>query len=163
MRFEAFIAHRHLRAIRSRRRVVVTSLIAIAGVGLGVAALVITLSVMNGYAGMIWDRQVSMNPHITVRKPYSERIDDYGLLVSMLSAHPDVTGVGPYIESEGYVLGRNEAAGAVTSGVMVRGVDPDRVLETSGIADHLKVGEMVLSVQDADSLSGFKQAFRSAA
>ena len=97
MSFETFVALRHLKSIRSRRRVIITTLIGIIGVGLGVAALVITLSVMNGYAGMIWDRQVSMNPHITVRKPYSERISNYENVLTLLSAQPSVVSVAPFI------------------------------------------------------------------
>ena len=142
MGYESLIIRRHLRSMR--RRVVVTAAIGIVGVGLGVAALVITLSVMNGYAGMIWSRQVSMNPHITVRRPYSERIADYGPLMKVLAAHPDVTGVAPFIESEGYVLGHTKDAGAVTSGVLVRGVDPVGVRKTCAIGDFITAGKLDL-------------------
>ncbi|MDE2725019.1 MAG: lipoprotein-releasing system transmembrane subunit LolC, partial [Gemmatimonadota bacterium] len=72
-----------------------TTIIAIIGVGLGVGALVITLSVMNGYADMIFDRQVGINPHITVRRPYSERIENYAPIVQLLEKHPEVVGANP--------------------------------------------------------------------
>jgi len=146
--FENFVALRHLKSIRSRRRVVITTLIGIVGVGLGVAALVITLSVMNGYAGMIWDRQVSMNPHITVRKPYSERISNYESLLALLQDQPDVVGVTPFIESQGYVLARTASDVTVTSGVIVRGVDALRVSDTSGIADYVVDGAVDLNLQN---------------
>jgi lipoprotein-releasing system permease protein len=149
MGFESFVALRHLKSIRSRRRVVITTLIGIVGVGLGVAALVITLSVMNGYAGMIWDRQVSMNPHITVRKPYSERISDYDEVVTLLAAQPQVVGVAPFIESQGYVLGRTASAVTVTSGVVVRGVDAAYISAMGGIADYVTMGHVDLSAQDS--------------
>jgi lipoprotein-releasing system permease protein len=149
MGFESFVAWRHLKSIRSRRRVVITTLIGIVGVGLGVAALVITLSVMNGYAGMIWDRQVSMNPHITVRKPYSERISDYDEVVSLLAAQPQVVGVAPFIESQGYVLGRTESGVTVTSGVLVRGVDAEYVSALGGISDYITMGQVDLTQQDS--------------
>ena len=129
-----------------RRRVVVTAAIGALGVGLGVAALVIALSVMNGYAGMIWDRQVGMNPHITVRRPYSERIEDYRLLMQIMSAHPDVVSAGPFIEAEGYVLGRTETAGAVTSGVRVRGVEGASAM--GAMADYVTSGTLDLALQD---------------
>jgi len=149
MGFESFVALRHLKSIRSRRRVVITTLIGIVGVGLGVASLVITLSVMNGYAGMIWDRQVSMNPHITVRKPYSERISDYDEVVSLLAAQPQVVGVAPFIESQGYVLGRTESSVTVTSGVVVRGVDAAYISALGGISDYITMGRVDLSQQDS--------------
>jgi len=148
MGFETFVAYRHLRSIRSRRRVAITTLIGIVGVGLGVASLVITLSVMNGYAGMIWDRQVSMNPHITVRKPYSERISDYDEVVSLLASQPDVIGVAPFIESQGYVLSRTASQVAVTSGVLVRGVDQQHISEVGGISDYVMSGRVDLAKQE---------------
>ena len=148
MGFENFVALRHLKSIRSRKRVVVTTLIGIVGVGLGVAALVITLSVMNGYAGMIWDRQVSMNPHITVRKPYSERIVNYDQIVALLTAQDNVVDVSPFIESQGYVLGRTASSVTVTSGVLVRGVDASYISATGGISDYVVNGQVDLSVQD---------------
>ncbi|MBT3606607.1 MAG: ABC transporter permease [Candidatus Latescibacteria bacterium] len=151
MSFETFVALRHLKSIRSRRRVIITTLIGIIGVGLGVAALVITLSVMNGYAGMIWDRQVSMNPHITVRKPYSERISNYENVLTLLSAQPSVVSVAPFIESQGYVLGRTTSAVTVTSGVLVRGVDELHLSEPGGISDYMVSGQIDLATHKASS------------
>lgn len=151
MGFETFVALRHLKSIRSRRRVIITTLIGIVGVGLGVAALVITLSVMNGYAGMIWDRQVSMNPHITIRKPYSERISDYEDVVTLLVAQPSVAGVAPFIEAQGYVLGRTASSITVTSGVLVRGVDEQHLSIQGGISDYIVNGQVDLAIQKETS------------
>ena len=121
MGYEWIIIRRHLFSVG--RRMGLTTIIAIIGVGLGVGALVITLSVMNGYADMIFDRQVGINPHITVRRPYSERIENYAPIVQLLEQHPEVVGASPVIETEGYVLSRVKDVGTVTSGVLVRGVD----------------------------------------
>jgi lipoprotein-releasing system permease protein len=140
MGYEWTIAKRHLGAIGRRRRVVLTTAIAILGVGLGVSALVITLSVMNGYAGMIFDRQVGINPHVTVRRPYSERIENYVPIVDLLEEHVDVVGASPFIESEGYMLSRAKDVGAVTSGVLVRGVDG--IEKSTDIANHVVEGEV---------------------
>ena len=142
MGYEWIIAKRHLGAIGRRRRVVLTTAIAIVGVGLGVGALVITLSVMNGYAGMIFDRQIGINPHVTVRRPYSERIENYEPVVDLLKEHADVVGVSPFIESEGYLLSRAKDVGSVTSGVLVRGVDG--LAKITDIASHMVEGEMGL-------------------
>ena len=119
MGYEWIIVRRHLCSMG--RQMGFTSAIAIVGVGLGVAVLVITLSVMNGYADMIFDRQVDMNPHVTVRRPYSERIENYATIVHLLEEHPEVVKANPVIETEGYVLRRVKSVGAVTSGVLVRG------------------------------------------
>ena len=146
MGYEGVIARRHLRSMRRRKRVAFTAAVAVIGVGLGVATLVIVLSVMNGYSGMIWDRQVGMNPHITVRRPYSQRIGAYEPVLKLLAAHPEVTGVSPFVKSEGFVLGHS----GVKSGVVVRGVDPESLRRTSDIGDHLTHGKMDLSLLEAD-------------
>ena len=151
MAFESFVAWRHLQSIRSRHRVVVSTVIGIVGVGLGVAALVITLSVMNGYAGMIWDRQVSMNPHVIVRKPYSERLTEYHDVLRLLASQPGVVGASPFIESQGYVLARTASLVTVTSGVLVRGVDASQLSAPGGISDYVIEGSVDLTDRDTSS------------
>ncbi len=141
MGYEWIIIRRHLFSVG--RRMGLTTIIAIIGVGLGVGALVITLSVMNGYADMIFDRQVGINPHITVRRPYSERIENYAPIVQLLEKHPEVVGANPVIETEGYVLSRVKDVGTVTSGVLVRGVDG--IVKSSDIAYHITEGKMELT------------------
>ncbi len=136
MGYEWIIVRRHIGSMG--RRMGFTAAIAIVGVGLGVGALVITLSVMNGYADMIFDRQVGMNPHVTVRRPYSERIANYASIIRSLEEHPEVIGANPVIETEGYVLRRVKGVGAVTSGVLVRGVDKASVV--SDIVHHVIAG-----------------------
>ena len=141
MGYEWIIIRRHL--FSTGRRLGLTTIIAIIGVGLGVGALVITLSVMNGYADMIFDRQVSINPHVTVRRPYSERIENYAPIVQLLEKHPEVVGANPVIETEGYVLGRIKGVGVVTSGVLVRGVEG--IVKSSDIVHHITEGKMELT------------------
>ena len=121
MKYEWIIVRRHLCSMG--RQMGLTSAIAIVGVGLGVAVLVITLSVMNGYADMIFDRQVGMNPHVTVQRPYGDRIENYAPIIQLIAEHPEVASATPVIETEGYVLRTVKGIGAVTSGVLVRGVD----------------------------------------
>ena len=150
MSYEFMIARRHLRSMRGRKRVSFTALIAVVGVGIGVAALVIVLSVMNGFSGMIWDRLLGINPHITVRKAYSERILNYGPLLKALEAHPDVTGVSPFIKSEGFAFRKPPGSEVISSGVMVRGVDAEGLLRTSDLAEHFWAGEMDLAPQTGE-------------
>ncbi|MCY3870294.1 MAG: lipoprotein-releasing system transmembrane subunit LolC, partial [Gemmatimonadetes bacterium] len=63
---EYFIARRYMRAMRRQRQISLTATIAIAGVTIGVAALVIVLSVFNGFSSLLWDSLLSVSPHIVV-------------------------------------------------------------------------------------------------
>ncbi len=145
MSYELLIARRHLRSMRGRKRVSFTAVIAVAGVAIGVAALVIVLSVMNGFSGMIWNRLLGINAHITVRKAYSERIEDYGPLLRTLEAHPEVLGASAFIQAEGSALHKSPGGGVINSGVVARGVDPERLLQTSDLGGHLWAGEVDLA------------------
>lgn len=118
MAYETLIARRYLRSIRGRGRISVTAWIAVFGVALGVAALVIVLSVMNGFAGVVRDRLLGVNAHITIRKVYGERITDYARVTKAAAqADPAILGASPYVQSEGMLCVRERIAGAIIRGV----------------------------------------------
>lgn len=144
MRFECSIAGRHLRSMRGRARISFTMTIAGVGVALGVAALVIVLSVMNGYSKMIWGRLLGINAHLTVEKAYSEKIEDHRGAVNALRTHDEVRGVSPFIRSEGFVFSRGGNSKTSRSGVLVRGVSEEGLVQTTDIQDHLRQGEISL-------------------
>ena len=98
---ELLIARRYLRSMRRRKRVSFTVVVAVLGVGLGVAALVIVLSVSNGFSALVWDRLLGVNAHATVRVESGRPIEDPDALLTALDAHPLVTGVSPFAASEG--------------------------------------------------------------
>ena len=150
MSYEVMIARRHLRSMRKRRRVSFTAMIGALGVAIGVAALAIVLSVMNGFSGMIWNRLLGVNAHITVRRAYEERIEDHGALVRTLEAHPEVVGASAFIQAEGFLLRRAPTGGMLNSGVLVRGVDAERLLQTSDLDNHLWAGEVDLLPREVE-------------
>ncbi len=148
MGFEWMIAGRHLRSVHRHRRSSLASSVAAAGVGLGVAALVIVLSVMNGYSGVIWNRVLGTNAHVTIRKAYGEEIEGYADVLAMLRLREDVVGAAPYIETEGFIQHRPESGRHVKAGIMVRGVDQEGLTATTDLASHLTAGRLDLGVTD---------------
>jgi lipoprotein-releasing system permease protein len=92
---------------------------------------------------MIWNRLLGINAHVTVRKAYRARIEDYSALVRTLEEHPEVVGASAFIQSEGFALYKSPGGGVINSGVFVRGVDVERLLRTSDLADHLWAGDRV--------------------
>lgn len=135
MTYEILIARRYLRSIRGRGRISVTAGIAVFGVALGVAALVIVLSVMNGFAGVVRDRLLGMNAHVTVRKAYGERMTNYAEVTrAILKASPDIMGASPYIQSEGLIFVREQRF----SGVVIRGVDATSLGSVSDLAQFVE-------------------------
>ena len=121
---------------------------------LGVAALVIVLSVMNGYSEMIWGRLLGINAHLTIQKAYSEQIEDYDKAVSSVWTHNEVVGVSPFIRSEGFVFRRGGESKTSRSGVLVRGVSQEGLLQTTDIQDHLRQGEISLGLTEKTNVYG---------
>ena len=133
MNFNLFIARRYLRQRRKGEGFYnLISGIAIAGVFVGVAALIIALSVLNGFNGELRDRIVGVAPHITVQKFYSNPItsEEYQKAAAKLSAIREVTGIGPAVMHKTLIQSKYGAEGC-----LVRGIDPEKLNQTSSITD----------------------------
>ncbi|GAA0782846.1 lipoprotein-releasing ABC transporter permease subunit [Castellaniella ginsengisoli] len=131
-----------------------------AGIGLGVAALIIVLSVMNGFQTQVRDRMLSVLPHIELYVPGSghERVlEHWRDLADAARQDPAVRGAAPFVAAQGML-----ARGQGLSGVQVRGIDPTIEPEVSDLADQMASGtldsltpgafHMVIGSQIAQSL-----------
>ncbi|MSS70109.1 MAG: FtsX-like permease family protein [Candidatus Latescibacteria bacterium] len=142
MTYETLIARRYLRSIRGRGRISVTAWIAVFGVALGVAALIIVLSVMNGFAGVVRDRLLGVNAHITIRKVYGARIPDYARVTKAVAgADPAILGASPFVQSEGMLCAKERIAGAI-----IRGLDPASLGTVSDLMHY--TDEKTLDLKD---------------
>ncbi len=94
------------------------------GIALGVAALIIVLSVMNGFQKEVRDRMLGVVSHIEVYAGGGESLPDVAQTLRQVKAHPEVVGAAPFIASQALL-----ARGDDYKGALVRGVDP--VLEPS--------------------------------
>ncbi|MFO7675604.1 MAG: ABC transporter permease [bacterium] len=137
MRFELFVARRYLRG-RSGNRFSGVAAIATGGVFVGVAAILIVLSVINGFHGELRDRILGATPHVMVVK-YSYAPVDYAgaddTLLRRLERTPGVTSVAPFIY--GKTLVRSESG---VEGVLIRGVDPERESDVTDIGTTIVEG-----------------------
>ena len=82
-----------------------TSIMAIAGLALGVAALVIVLSVMNGFERELQTRVLGVVPQLIIRN--EDPISQYDELISELLQSPEVQAASPYIETQGLMSANN--------------------------------------------------------
>lgn len=115
---ELFVGLRYLRAKRRTRFVSFITLISLLGIALGVAALIVILSVMNGFEGELRSRLLSMSAHGSI-SPLDAAAEDWGALQDRISLEPGVKAAAPFIEMEGMIQsGRDLVA------VVVHGVDP---------------------------------------
>ena len=120
MTLEWQVAIRYLTSKRRSGVISVIGLIAMGGVFVGVAALVIVMSVMSGLQRDLRDKILTNTPHLIVQKYNSQPIADYTRVIEELRRTPGVTSAAPFIYTEGIIAhgrGRNE-------GAVIRGVDP---------------------------------------
>jgi lipoprotein-releasing system permease protein len=116
---ELFIGLRYLRAKRRTRFVSFITLISLAGVALGVAALIVILSVMNGFEGELRSRLLSMSAHGQVTG-VNGRTSDWRALRAAVEEHPGVAAAAPLVQLEGMIQSSRELRA-----VLVHGVDPE--------------------------------------
>ncbi|MEM6325582.1 MAG: ABC transporter permease [Bacteroidota bacterium] len=122
MDYRLLIARRYL---ASRRRVTLISVISgisVGGVALGVAALVVVLSVMNGFYDVVRDLLVSVDPHVRIESVGGRGIEEPEALVALASGAEGVVSATPYVEGKALVT--SPEAPTLNQVVTVRGVDP---------------------------------------
>ncbi len=157
---ELFIGLRYIRAKRKSHFVSFIAFISIAGVALGVFALIVVLSVMNGFGNELRDRTLSMTSHATI-SGYNGYLRDWPAVVDKAVQNKEVIAAAPYIQKE--VMLSN---GRRVSGSLIRGIKPEMesrvsLVESkmvSGSLFDLKAGEygIVLGRELANSLGVFE-------
>jgi lipoprotein-releasing system permease protein len=135
-RFEWLIAMRYLRPRRAQGFISVIALFSLLGIALGVATLIIVMSVMNGFRQELLQRVLGLNGHVFVQS-YGQGLTDYGELTQRLQGLPAITAVHPMIEGQVMVTAAGNARGAV-----VRGLSPEDLRSRSLIASHIVSGSL---------------------
>jgi len=140
--FEWLIGWRYTRAGRAGRRnafISFISLVSMLGIGLGVAALIIVLSVMNGFQKEVSDRMLMAIPHIQLMDENGNALADWAALAKKAKAlEPGIVAAAPYTETQSLL-----AHGDGMRGAVVRGVEPAEEGRITELASELQ-GEGVL-------------------
>jgi lipoprotein-releasing system permease protein len=157
--YELLIGLRYTRAKRRNHFISFISLISMAGIGLGVAALIVVLSVMNGFQKELRTRILGVASHIQVTG-IDGGLDHWQSIAAGVEKHPEVRATAPFVQSQGMFSVDGEVKGA-----LIRGIVPeleDRVADfrktiKSGSLDDLRPGEfgVVLGADLARSLHVF--------
>jgi lipoprotein-releasing system permease protein len=127
--YELIIGWRYTRAGRSSGRngfISFISGVSMLGIALGVAALIIVLSVMNGFQKEVRDRMLSVLSHIELYAPMGEGLADTQALMQQVKQHPAVIGAAPFVAQQALL-----ARGEDMRGAMVRGIDPNTEAQVS--------------------------------
>jgi len=136
--YELAVGLRYTRARRGSGRNTFISFIALtsmAGIALGVAALIVVLSVMNGFQEELRNRILSVASHIEVRGV--PVLADDGEVAKRALANPRVKAAAPYVLGQAML-----SAGSANRGALIRGIDPAREGAVADIGRHMRAGSL---------------------
>jgi lipoprotein-releasing system permease protein len=134
--FERMVAFRYLRARRQEGFVSVIAIFSLLGIALGVATLIIVMSVMNGFRADLLGRILGLNGHLGVYA-LSGPLADFDAAAQKVADVSGIIDVTPLIE--GQVMATSEAGAA---GALVRGIRPDDLRRRPLLADHIVQGSL---------------------
>jgi len=134
--FERMLAMRYLRARRQEGFISVIAGFSLLGIGLGVATLIIVMSVMNGFRAELMGRILGLNGHAAV---YSNtgQIEDYDRVAVQIASIPGIFSVTPQIEGQAMLVANGTASGAA-----IRGLRPSELKAKELIADGIVAGTL---------------------
>jgi lipoprotein-releasing system permease protein len=125
--FEIALGLRYLRSKRKRSAVSVLTWLSVGGVAIGVMALTVVLSVMNGFDADLKSKIVGLNAHILVLPTLQKPFNDYDKAIERIRRVQHVKSVGPYVDGQALAKSAERSLG-----IAVWGVDPD---EPEAVAD----------------------------
>jgi lipoprotein-releasing system permease protein len=140
MQIERFIARRYLYGKKRFSFINIISLLATLGIMFGVAALIVVMSVFNGFNGLVTSILQDFDPHVKIERiPRSEGIgtDELRGIIGRLDG---VRGIAPFVERKAMVMSDGSA-----HFVWVKGVDPDSIGAVSRVAEKTILGDFSLS------------------
>jgi lipoprotein-releasing system permease protein len=133
--YELLLGWRYTRAGRATRRngfISFISGVSMLGIALGVAALIIVLSVMNGFQKEVRDRMLGVLSHIEVFEGNGQAIPDLSTTLATIEARPEVLGAAPFVGAQALI-----ARGEDMKGALVRGIDPALEPKVTDLAAEL--------------------------
>ena len=141
--YELRIGLRYTRAKRRNHFISFISLISMLGIALGVAALIVVLSVMNGFQTELRDRILAVVSHIQISGASGE-MEGWQRVADQSLTQPGVIAAAPYVQAQGMI-----SFGQAVRGALVRGILPDEEEKVADFRAHMKAGKLESLVPDA--------------
>ena len=135
--YEIFVGLRYLRAKRRNRTISLNTFVSIAGITLGVAALIGTVGIMTGFKEDIQSKILGTTAHVIVQERMKENMTDYDPLIEKIRAVPDVVAATPFVLRQ--VLLTSQSG---VQGIVLRGIDPVREAEVTEVAKNMSAGQL---------------------
>ena len=135
MSYELFVSLRHLSAKKSQKFISLNTWISIAGVGLGVMALIVVIAVMSGFSKDLRDKILGTNSHVVVSNMNRTMVEKYNDILEKVRSVEGVTAAAPFIMNQVMLIN-----GDRVSGIVVRGIDPEKEETVSDLGKNMVSG-----------------------
>ena len=136
MRYELLVGLRYTRAKRRNHFISFISATSMAGIALGVAALIVVLSVMNGFQKELRARILGVASHVQITGA-DNRLADWQAVAKIAAQDPQVAASAPFVNAQGLL-----SAGQAVRGSVVRGIVPGREDKVAEIGRHMRAGSL---------------------
>lgn len=134
--FELFVGLRYLRAKRKSHFTTFISITSMVGIALGVAVLIVVLSVMNGFGAELRNRILGVASHLQITEG-SNTLSNWQSVMREIDGMPHVVAAAPFVMAQGML-----SFGSVAQGTLVRGVLPEAEVKVTEFAEKMKVGRL---------------------
>jgi lipoprotein-releasing system permease protein len=136
MRYELLVGLRYTRARRRNRFIGINSLVSMIGIGVGVWALIVVLSVMNGFQKEVRTRILGIVSHVQISGADS-RLPEWREVAEQAAKHPRVIATAPFVQGQAML-----SAGRAVRGALVRGIEPVQEERVAEFAKHMRAGSL---------------------
>jgi len=136
VRYELLVGLRYTRARRRNRFIGINSLVSMIGIAVGVWALIVVLSVMNGFQMEVRTRILGVASHVQIFSA-SNRLADWQEIARLAAQHPRVIATAPFVQAQAML-----AAGPAVRGAVVRGILPGEEERVADLGKHMRLGSL---------------------
>jgi lipoprotein-releasing system permease protein len=134
--YELFIGLRYTHAKRRNHFISFISIVSMAGIALGVMALIVVLSVMNGFQEELRTRILGVAAHLEISAP-AERLADWPSVLAQAERNKSVLAGAPYVNGQGMLANGDQVRGTV-----IRGIEPEMENRVADFGTHMKLGQL---------------------
>jgi lipoprotein-releasing system permease protein len=136
MRYELTVGLRYTRARRRNRFIGINSAVSMIGIALGVWALIVVLSVMNGFQKEVRTRILGVVSHLQIVGD-DNRLADWPAVAKIAAQHPRVLASAPFVQAQAML-----SSGQAVRGAVVRGILPEQEEKVADLARHMRAGSL---------------------
>jgi lipoprotein-releasing system permease protein len=136
VRYELLVGLRYTRAKRRNRFIGINSLVSMIGIFVGVWALIVVLSVMNGFQKEVRTRILGVASHVQITS-IDNRLPDWRSIAATAAQHPRVRATAPFVQAQAML-----AAGQAVRGALVRGILPEEEEKVADLGQHMRSGSL---------------------